>query len=265
MGMLDGKVAIVTGGGQGIGRGIVRRFACEGAALVIAEMSDEHGRAAMEEVVGQGGRAVYIKTDVSSKPDVLDAVDTAVREFGAIDILVNNAGTAPVQTTLEHKTDAMLEHTLAVGVWGAWWAMQAALPHMRKQGSGRIINFVSVDRTTGAWLHSDYCIAKSGVEGLTRAAAIDWARYNILVNAVAPIAASAAMQKILATRPEFEAQASASVPLGRLGSPEEDIAPAVLFLASDMGRYVTGVTLPVDGGFYLQPAPTRPADLSQFD
>lgn len=251
MGILDAKVALVTGAGQGIGRGIARRFAREGAAVVIAELSVEHGALVQQELEQFGARALFVRTDVSSKADVRAMVDTAVTAFGRLDILVNNAIRVPTPVLLEKKSDAMLEQQLGIGVWGTWWAMQAAMPVMRAQGGGRIINFTSLDVSTGAWLHADYSVAKAGIEAMTRSAAIDWARYGILVNALAPVAASTAFEQMCRERPGFREGASASVPLGRMGDPEQDIAPAALFLASDDSRYITGATIPVDGGLHL--------------
>ena len=261
MGALDGKVALVTGAGQGIGRGIARRFAREGAAVVVAEISDETGQSVVREIEALGGRARFVHTDVSKKADVLGAIDAAVKAFGRLDILVNNAVKLPTPVVMEKKTDAMLEQQLAISIWGCWWAMQAAMPVMRQQGGGRIINFTSMDAESGAWLHGDYSVAKAGILGMTRSAAIDWARFGINVNALMPIAATAAFEKMCAERPGLREYADAIVPLGRMGDPEEDIAPVAVFLASEASRYVTGATIPVDGGLNLNRMSAKP-DLS---
>jgi NAD(P)-dependent dehydrogenase (short-subunit alcohol dehydrogenase family) len=263
MGALQGKVAVVTGAGQGIGRGISRKFAREGAAVVLAEINEENGQRVAQEIAALGGRAKFVRTDVSKKSDVQAVIDAAVGEFGRLDILVNNAVKLPTPTTLEQKTDEMLEQQLAIGVWGTWWALRAALPVMRKQGGGSIINFSSLDFETGAWLHSDYSVMKGGIVGLTRTAAIDWARYGIRVNALAPIAATAAFEKMCSERPGFREMANAIVPLGRMGDPEEDIAPVAVFLASDAARYMTGAILNVDGGLNMNRMSMKP-DLSAF-
>jgi 3-oxoacyl-[acyl-carrier protein] reductase len=258
MGALDGKVAIVTGAGQGIGRGIVRCFAREGAAVVVAEVNEETGSRAARELREAGARAKFLHTDVASKESIQAMIDGAVSEFGSIDILVNNAIKLPTPVVMEKKTDAMLEQQIAIGVWGTWWAMQAVMPLMRKQGSGRIINFTSLDVETGAWLHADYSVVKAGILSMTRSAAIDWARFGITVNAMAPIAASAAFEQMCADRPGLREYANSIVPLGRMGDPERDIAPVAVFLASDASRYMTGATINVDGGLNLNRMSAKP-------
>lgn len=263
MGILTGKVALVTGAGQGIGRAIAQRFAEESAQVVVAELNEETGRKVVEEICGAGGDAKYVRTDVSKKSDVYGAVEFVVKQYGKLDILVNNAIKLPTPTVMEKKTDEMLEQQLGIIIWGGWWAMRAAMPEMRKQGGGRIINFTSLDVETGAWMHSDYTIAKAGVLGMTRSAAIDWARFGITVNALAPIAATSAFEKMCDDRPGFREQVNAIIPLGRIGNPESDIAPVAVFLASDAARFVTGVTLPVDGGLNLNRMSAKP-DLSAF-
>jgi len=265
MGQLDGKVALVTGAGQGIGRGIARRFVREGASVVIAEISEEHGLRVQTELAQLGGCGKFIRTDVGSKADVLAAIAAAIEDFGRLDILVNNAVKLPTPVLMAQKTDAMLEEQIRIGIWGTWWAMQASLPIMRKQGGGRIINFTSMDVETGAWLHADYSIVKAGIVGMTRSAAIDWARFNINVNAVAPIAASAAFEQMCKDRPGLREHANAAVPLGRMGDPEEDIAPAVVFLASEGARFITGATIPVDGGLNLPRGNSTPMELLAQD
>ena len=265
MGQLDGKVALVTGAGQGIGRGIARRFVREGASVVIAEISEEHGSKVQTELAQLGGCGRFVRTDVGRKADVLAAIAATVEDFGRLDILVNNAVKLPTPVLMAQKTDAMLEEQIRIGIWGTWWAMQASMPIMRQQGGGRIINFTSMDAETGAWLHADYSVVKAGIVGMTRSAAIDWARFNINVNAVAPIAASAAFEQMCKDRPGLREHANAAVPLGRMGDPEEDIAPAVVFLASDGARFITGATIPVDGGLNLPRGNSTPMELIAQD
>lgn len=261
MGVLEGKIALVTGAGQGIGRGIARRFARESAAVVVAEINEENGRRVVQELEALGARALFVQTDVSKKADVQAVIDATVKHFGRLDVLVNNAIKLPTPVLMEKKTDAMLEQQLGIGVWGSWWAMQAAMPIMRSQGGGRIINFTSMDVETGAWFHSDYSVAKGGILAMTRSAAIDWARYGILVNAITPIAATSAFEQMCKDRPGLREYASSIVPLGRMGDPEEDIAPVAVFLASQASHYITGATLPVDGGLNLNRMSAKP-DLS---
>jgi len=259
--MLSGKVALVTGAGRGIGRGIARCLSGHGAAVVIAEVDAEAGRECARDLQDRGARALFVSTDVSQQSQVEAAVAACIEHFGRLDILVNNAVKIARDLLIEEKTDAMLAEQLAIGVWGPWWAMRAAFPHMRDAGGGRIINFTSGDVQTGAWLHSDYNIAKGAVEALTRSAANEWARFNILVNAVAPVGASSAYETLCRERPGFEEAAKRAIPLGRVGDPESDVAPVVAFLASDAAQYVTGSTLLADGGVHMSRVNPKPQRL----
>jgi NAD(P)-dependent dehydrogenase (short-subunit alcohol dehydrogenase family) len=251
LGLLEGKVAVVTGGGQGIGMGIARRFAHEGAAVVIAELDETHGARVAEDIAAAGGKALFCQTDVSQKEDVFAVMAQASEHFGRLDVLVNNAVKLPVAVAMEEKTDEMLKSQLAIGVWGSWWGMQAALPLMRASGGGSIINMTSIDVESGGWLHADYAVAKAGIAAMTRAAAVDWGRYNVRVNAIAPSAVSSAFHQMAKERPGVEEMAKRTRPLFRLGDPENDIGPVVVMLASDATRYVTGTTIPVDGGKHV--------------
>ncbi|MFG3756489.1 SDR family NAD(P)-dependent oxidoreductase, partial [Klebsiella pneumoniae] len=140
----------------GIGRGVARRFAREGAAVVIAEINEETGREVAQEVEALGARALFVRTNVMEKGSLVAAIEAAATHFGGLDILVNNAFVPTPNVRLEEKTDAMLEQTLTSTVKAAWWAMHAALPHMRRRGGGKIVNFYSIDVEIGAWLHGDY-------------------------------------------------------------------------------------------------------------
>ncbi len=258
MAMLKNKVAFITGAGGGIGRGIARRFAREGACVIVAEIDERSGRETAAQVDELGGQALFVRTDVTDKVSLLAAIDAGVTRFGGLDILVNNAFVPSANVLLEDKTDEMLERTLTSTVKASWWAMRAALPHMKLRGGGKIINFYSIDVDVGAWLHADYNTAKAGVVGLTRSAAAEWGRFNITVNAIAPTAMGATFHKFAEENPGFAERAAAMRPMGRCGDPENDIGPAALFLASDLSCYVTGETLHVDGGLHLPGYNSRP-------
>jgi NAD(P)-dependent dehydrogenase (short-subunit alcohol dehydrogenase family) len=260
--LLQDKVALVTGAGNGIGRGVARRFAREGAAIVIAELDRETGPAVARECEQLGGRAVFVRTDVTQKESVEAAIATAVQHFGGLDTLVNNAFVPSPNVLLEDKTDEMLGRTLDSTVWATWWAMKAALPHLRRRGGGSIVNFYSIDVELGAWLHADYNAGKAAVLGLTRSAAAEWGRFNIRVNAIAPTAMGATFHKLCEENPGFAEKAAAMRPLGRCGEPEDDIGPVVVFLASEMARYVTGEGIHVDGGLHLPGYNSRPAHVA---
>jgi 3-oxoacyl-[acyl-carrier protein] reductase len=263
MGLLDGKVAMITGGGAGIGRGVARQFVREGAHVMIAELNPEAGAAVAKELAEElGGQAETVVVDVGVKAEVEHAVAQTVSRFGGVDILVNNAFSPIPNVLLENKTDAMLEKALQVGMWASWWAMRACLPHFKARGGGKVINFYSIDAEVAAWLHSDYNINKSAIRGLTRSAANEWGRFNVNVNAIAPTAMGLSFQRMAAENPGFAEAAAKRKPLRRNGDPEFDIGPVAVFLASEMSRYVTGEIINVDGGLHLPGYASEPADLA---
>jgi NAD(P)-dependent dehydrogenase (short-subunit alcohol dehydrogenase family) len=261
VGRLDGKVALITGAGKGVGRGIARRFAREGAAVVIAELDDAAGKQVAADIEHTGGRALFVHTDVGDKAQIEAAVESAVASFGRLDVLVNNAITLSPNVLIEDKTDADVERQFRTGLWAAWWSMRAALPQFRRQGGGRVINFYSIDAEAAAWLHVDYNMTKEAIRGLTRSAAVEWGRYNVLVNAIAPAAKGTVFEQLSQDIPGFAEMSAAQNPLGRVGDPEEDIAPVAVFLASDDSRYVTGEVIHVDGGQHLPRYNSKPQTL----
>lgn len=248
MGALSDRVAIVTGGGDGIGRALVRAFAAAGATVVVAEVDRERGNEAAAEA---GGRSMFVPTDVSVKAEVESVVAQAADRYGRLDILVNNAWGGGELSRVEHKSDALITAAMHVGFDGPRWAMQAAFPHMRAQGWGRVINMVSLNGVNAHMGTLEYNCAKEALRALTRTAAREWAPYGIVVNAIAPGAKSAAFRRVMSTNPELEAAADASNPMGRIGDPDLDIAPVAVFLASEGARYVTGNTIFVDGGGHI--------------
>lgn len=265
-GLLEGKVAIVTGGAKGLGAGISRRMAREGAWLVITGRDGAAAEAAARGVQEAFGvPAIGFATDMGIKEQVLAMVDRTVAELGGLDVLVNNASLLSPNVLLEQKTDAMLERTLAIGAWGNWWAMRAALPHMKARGGGSIVNFYSIDAQTGAWLHADYNMNKMAILGLTRTAAVEWGRFNIRVNAIAPTGYGQVLEELKRTAPGYIEAIVATNPMLRAGDPEEDIGPVVVFLASEMSRFVTGELINVDGGQHLPGYASRPADIDDRD
>ena len=173
MGRLDGRVAIITGAGQGVGRGVARRFAREGASVVVAELNPKTGAAVAAEITEElGGQAVFQPTDVMQQDDIEAMVERAVSEFGTVHILVNNAYVAGSFGRFEHKPDGDLELAFHGGPQHTWWAMRAAFPHMKAQQWGRIINLVSLNGINAHKYSVDYNAAKEGIRAITRTAAV---------------------------------------------------------------------------------------------
>jgi len=252
MSRLEGRVAVVTGAGRGIGRGVARRLAREGAAVVVAELDPESGARCAHELTNElGARALYLHTDVGRKEDVLALIERSVTVLGGVDVLVNNAWGGGTTSRLEQKSDALMEHAFRVGLMSAFWSMQAAFPHMRAKRWGRIVNVCSLNGVNAHMYTAEYNTAKEALRALTRTAAREWARHGICANAICPAAVSVQYEAFARENPELAARLTQQNPMGRMGDPELDIAPAVAFLCSDDARYVTGNTLHVDGGGHI--------------
>jgi len=258
---IEGRVAIVTGGGDGIGRGIVRRFAAEGARVVVAEIDDESGRRVADECRDERGADVrFLHTDASSKADNLAMVAFAEQAWGTVDILVNNAwGNAGDISRIEAKDDDEMQRGLDMGFWGPTWAMKAVFPLMKAQGRGAVVNICSLNGVNAHVGTAQYNTAKEALRAYSRTAAREWAPFQVRVNVICPAAKSAATRAVFAAHPELEQAADQANPMGRMGDPELDVAPVALFLASDDARYVTGNTVFVDGGSHINGAPWAPA------
>ncbi|HYR97350.1 MAG TPA: SDR family NAD(P)-dependent oxidoreductase [Candidatus Binatus sp.] len=248
---LAGRVAIVTGAGQGIGRGIALVLARHGARLCIAELKEHRGERTAQEIRAAGGDAFAVAADVGRKTDVERMVDETLRRWGSTDILVNNAHGFGDRAKLEEIPDEQFDLSWTSGVKGTWWAMCATRPHMAARGWGRIVNMVSLAADRGDAGLGEYNAAKAGIMALTRTAAREWGRQGITVNAIAPGAWTKRGQDYAARDPEGFAKAMAARPIGRLGDPETDIAPVALFLATDDAQFVTGHVFYVDGGAHL--------------
>jgi NAD(P)-dependent dehydrogenase (short-subunit alcohol dehydrogenase family) len=259
MGRLDERVAIVTGGGQGIGRGVARRFAREGATVVVAEVNPATGAQVAAEIVEDlGATARFVETDVLEKDQVVGVVDRAVDEFGRIDILVNNAYAAGGFDRFERKPDDDLLLAFRGGPLHTFWAMQAVFPHMKAQRWGRIINLVSLNGINAHQYSVDYNAAKEGIRAITRTAAREWAKHNVLVNAIAPAAASPAYVAFAEAAPDNAKEMLKQNPIGRMGDPEHDIGGVALFLATEDSDYITGMTMLADGGSHINGVPWDP-------
>ncbi len=256
-GRLAGRVAVVTGAGDGIGAGIARAYAAEGARVLVAEIDAATGRAVADEIGG-----LFVQVDVTDRDQVEGMVGTALGELGGLDILVNNAWGAGDIGRVEDKTDAVLEHGLAMGFYGPFWAMRAAFPHMAGTGWGRVVNLCSLNGVNAHVGSLEYNCAKEALRTLTRTAAREWAPTGVVVNAICPGARSAAFRRVAAAHPEIAVSAEAANPMGRLGDPLTDIGPVAVFLASEDCRYLTGNTLFADGGAHINGVAWAP-DLSR--
>lgn len=251
MDRMKGRVAIVTGAGQGIGRGIAHRYAKEGAAVVIAELREGIGSRTEGELRALGAPALFVPTNVGRKHEVARMVAETIARFGRIDVLVNNAQGFTALTPLEGKTDEMFDKSLDTGLRATLWSMQAAFPHMKAQGGGSIINFGSRNGRDGAFWTADYNATKEAIIGLSRSAAREWGRYGILVNVICPGAETAGYVAYKNANPAQAAELESFIPLGRQGDPERDIGGVALFLATEDSAYLTGHVLYVDGGGHL--------------
>ena len=255
MGQLEGRTAIVTGAGEGIGRAVARAFVTEGANVLIAEVNERLGEDAADEL---GDASAFLRTDVGERTAVEAMVAYAAQQWGSMDILVNNAWGGGEVSRLEHKSAAGMARALAVGFYGPFWAMAAALPIMKASGWGRVVNMCSLNGVNAHMGTVEYNSAKEALRAATRTAAREWAGWGITANIVCPAAKSASFHRVLGAHPELLAAADSSNPMGRIGDPDIDIAPVVVFLASEASRYVTGNTLFVDGGGHINGAAWKP-------
>ena len=259
---LTGRTAIVTGAGQGVGKGIAQCLANDGAKVVVAELNEENGQATANSIDG----AIFVKTDILSRESIIDTVTKTLEQTGSVDILVNNAypTTGGVPDYIENKSDSDLDSAIRGGIYATWWAMQAVFPSMRDKGWGRIVNLCSLNGVNAFLYTSDYNIAKEGVRTLTRSAAREWAKHGIMVNAVCPAAATPSYEMMKEISPESFEKMLQQNPQERMGDPLKDIGPVVSFLSSEGARYLTGNTLYVDGGSHINGVSWRPMVASEL-
>ncbi|MDR2856831.1 MAG: SDR family oxidoreductase [Novosphingobium sp.] len=254
---LENRIAVITGAGSGMGRAMAELFSSEGAQVVLADISGRQNdvAAAINAAQAAGAnavRAVPVHCDVSNEGDVQNMIATAEKEFGKLDILCNNAGFGGPMAALHEQTSEIWDKVHATNIKGAWLGMKYGVISMLKSGGGSIVNTTSASGVVGWKHHSVYGSAKAGVNALTRAAALDYSDKGIRVNAIAPGTmwtglVGASQQH---AEPPADFPTLAGIPLGRWGL-AKDIANAALYLASDEAAYVTGVVLPVDGGYCI--------------
>jgi NAD(P)-dependent dehydrogenase (short-subunit alcohol dehydrogenase family) len=248
---LDGKVALITGGGSGIGAACARVFAQEGAAVVVTGRRQHALEQVVGELVASGCRALAVAGSVADEAHARTAVGQSVSTFGRLDILVNNAGVGAFGHRLHETDEETWEQMLAVNLTGAYRMIKAAVPEMIKAGGGAIINVSSIAALVGIPLTAAYSAAKGGLDALTRCVAVEYAPYRIRCNAVCPGLVNTPMAEgLLKDAQRFE-QVIAAYPLGRPGTPEE-VAQLILYLASEDSAWMTGAIIPLDGGMTAQ-------------
>lgn len=242
------KVALITGGSSGIGRATALLFASHGARIVIADIATEGGEETVEMVKKHGVEAFFVKTDVSDATQVENMVNATVEKFGRLDIAINNAGTGGTWgRTAEHPLDAYRK-VIAINQDSVFYGMHFQIKQMLKQGEGAIVNVASVAGLRALPNANAYVASKHAVVGLTKTAAIEYATKNIRINAVAPVFTITPMvEQIFQFGGEYEEKLRNTIPMRRYGKPEE-IADAILWLCSPQSAFVTGLTLPIDGG-----------------
>lgn len=242
-GRLQDRTAIVTGGANGIGRGIVRAFVAEGARVLFVDVDEARGAELAAEL---GDSATFLAIDISQEANAEVIRDAAVSAYGGVHVLVNNAHVSR-QAPLVETTMEMFALSFDTGFYPAFWLMRACYEDLRAN-RGSVINFASGAGLIGRPTQLSYAAAKEAVRAMSRVAAHEWARDDINVNVISPLARTEGVDRYLAEHPEQEAALLSGAPLGRLGDPEADIGRTAVFLASEDASYITGQTLMVDGG-----------------
>ena len=247
---LQNKVAVITGAASGFGAGTARLFATEGAAVVVADISDEAGESVVDSINTTGGKAVYVHADVPSRDDTRNMIDAAEKLGGRLDILINNAGYSHSNKEFATVTDEEFDRVYDVNVKAVFIAIQEALPVFRRNGGGCIINTSSTAALRPRPGLAVYCSSKGAVNNLTKALAVELAPDKVRVNAICPVIGETGMLETfmgVPDTPENRKKFEATIPLGRFSTPN-DIAQTMLFLSSDDAEFLTGVALEVDGG-----------------
>lgn len=252
-GKLANKVIIVTGGSTGIGRAAAQRCAADGAKVVVADVNTVDAPATVELIKKAGGEAMFVKTNVAVAAEVQALIAATVKAYGRLDGAFNNAGIEGDFTNISKMTEESFDRTIAVNLKGVWLCLKYQIDQLMSQGSGgSLVSTASVAGLIGSRGASAYCASKHGVVGLTKAVALEYARKRIRVNAVCPgVIRTAMVERLLRESNMAEQALVAQEPMDRLGEPRE-IGDAVAWLLSDEASFVTGVALPVDGGYIAQ-------------
>lgn len=256
MSRFEGKVAIVTGSGTGLGKSYVKALCKEGASVVIAEFNDELGKACESELSEMGYKVTFIKANVADEENIKSMVDETVAKYGRIDILINNAQATDknaLPTLVENTSVELMKLCWTTGALGTFFVTKYVVPHMKKQGYGRIVNTASGTGVKGMETFAAYGSQKEAIRGLTRVCATELGAFGVTCNVICPGALTEASKLWKEAAPDDYAAAVANQPIKRLGDPETDIAPVVMFLVSEEAQYITGQTIGVDGGSTMMP------------
>lgn len=244
------RTIIITGAASGIGRATAIRFAALGANVVASDVTE--GTEVMADIAAAGGRAVFVHCDVSKEDDVKAMVAAAVKEYGRLDYAFNNAGIEGATGAMHDMTSESWDHVIGTNLTGVWLCMKYEIPEMLKGGGGAIVNCSSIAGLVGFPMAGPYVASKHAVVGLTRVAALENAKTGIRVNAVCPgVIRTPMITRYVGGDPQAEAQLTMAEPMGRMGRPEE-IADSVVWLCSDASSFITGQSIPVDGGWVAQ-------------
>jgi NAD(P)-dependent dehydrogenase (short-subunit alcohol dehydrogenase family) len=242
---MEGKLALVTGAAGGIGRATALAFAASGASVLVADVNTDRGHETVNLIAAQGGKALFQSCDVSDARDVKALVARAISEFGRLDFAHNNAGIN--NPALDEWDETNYDRSLAINLKGVMLCMREEAAEMLKLGGGAIVNTASINGIVGNGSQPAYTAGKHGVVGLTRSAALKWAKDGIRVNAVCPGVIDTPMSATAASDPQIRAIIEQMTPMGRMGRPEE-VAAAVLWLCSEQASFITGHPLVIDGG-----------------
>jgi NAD(P)-dependent dehydrogenase (short-subunit alcohol dehydrogenase family) len=249
--LLANKVAVVTGAASGIGRATALRFAREGAQVVAADIDAAAGGRLIDEILAAGGEGVFVATDVSIEADVVRLIATAEETYGGLDTIFNNAGIEQPVTPSHEVSEALFDRVIGVNLKGTFFGCKHALPALRRRGGGTIVNNSSVSAFANVGGNISYAASKGAVMSLTRVLAMETAAENIRVNAICPGVIDTSMNERNRDRMTDPSQAEEGwrrvTPMGRMGTPDE-VAATVLYLASDMSAFTTGIGLLIDGG-----------------
>ncbi|MEN1966590.1 SDR family oxidoreductase [Lentibacillus sp. N15] len=246
MGKLQDKVAIITGGAGGIGKGMATAFVKEGATVAIVDLNEETGQETVKELQEYQPNSMFIQANLAEHDKLQDMVKQVVNKYGKLDILVNNAH-ASKRNTIADTTKVELDLSFNTGFYPTFYLMQAALPYL-KESQGSIINFASGAGIEGHATQASYAAAKEAIRAISRVAANEFGPFGINVNLISPIANSPGVQAWAKEEPEYYQKVLNNIPMRRFGELESDIGRAAVFLASDDSNYITGQTIMVDGG-----------------